>query len=86
VAGFAITVVLGRGLESNLRNGLLLTGDWKTFLMRPWTAVILAVSIVLLIYGTYGTVKLAQRAAAYRRQALAAHLASESASANQTEG
>ena len=85
VAGFAIAMVLGRGLESKFRNGLLLAGDWGTFLMRPWTAVILAISVMLLIYGTYGTIKLARRTAEYRRQALADHFGSESGSANQAE-
>ena len=83
-AGFAITLVLGDGLESNLRRGLLLTHKslWE-FLARPWTAVILAISFALIIYGTIGTVRVARRMAAVRRQALVEHLASVSASAKQ---
>jgi putative tricarboxylic transport membrane protein len=76
VAGFAIMMVLGPGLESNLRGGVLLADEsWWAFLTRPWTALILGVSLVLLMYGTYGTVKLARRQAAIRRQAVAAHQA-----------
>ena len=38
VAGAAIAVILGRGLEANLRRGLLLLdGDWWAFVTRPWT-------------------------------------------------
>jgi hypothetical protein len=31
------------------------------FLGRPWTAAILTVSLLLLIYGTYGTIKMLRR-------------------------
>jgi putative tricarboxylic transport membrane protein len=74
-AAFAIMMVLGPGIERNLRAGLMLTESWGAFLTRPWTAVILGISIVLLMYGTYGTIKLARRQAAIRRQAVAAHQA-----------
>jgi putative tricarboxylic transport membrane protein len=77
VAGTAIAVILGSGLESNLRGGLVLeNGDWWAFLTRPWTAIILSVAFGLLIYASIGTIKLARRAAAIRQQAMQAHLAS----------
>jgi putative tricarboxylic transport membrane protein len=76
-AGFAIAMILGNGFEANLRRGLLLArSDWWTFLTRPWVAVILGVSFALLIYGTIGTLRLARRSRAYRRQSLEAHHAS----------
>jgi putative tricarboxylic transport membrane protein len=80
-AGFGIAMVLGRGFEGNLRSGLLHVGEsWWAFVSRPWTAVILSLSFALLIYGTIGTIRLARRSAAVRRQALAAGQASESGS------
>jgi putative tricarboxylic transport membrane protein len=83
-AGFSIASILGKGLESELRRGLLLCDDsWWALLTRPWVALILGISFGLLIYGSIGTIRLARRNAAYRRQLLAAHLASESASADQ---
>jgi putative tricarboxylic transport membrane protein len=84
VAGAAIANILGPGLESFLRKGLLLVeGSWWGFVSRPWTAVILSITFALLIYGTWGTVKLARRSAAIRRQLLAAHLAGISVSDRQ---
>jgi putative tricarboxylic transport membrane protein len=77
VAGFAIAAVLGRGLEGNLRAGLLLTDGWYRFLTRPWTAAILCFSTALLIYGIIGTIKVNRRTAAYRRQSLAAEQAKD---------
>jgi putative tricarboxylic transport membrane protein len=82
-AAASIAVILGNGFESNLRQGLLLTdGNWWTFVTRPWTAVCLGISFALLIYGTIGTIKLAQRAAAIRRQAVASYRTRVSAKVN----
>jgi putative tricarboxylic transport membrane protein len=79
-AGFSIASILGFGFEANLRRGLILVrSDWWAFLTRPWVALILGVSFGLLIYGSIGTIRLARRNAAYRRQALAAHRAAGSA-------
>ncbi|MCJ7640536.1 MAG: tripartite tricarboxylate transporter permease [Desulfobacterales bacterium] len=75
-AGFAIAMILGNGLEGNLRRGVLLCGDWVTFLTRPWTAGILVLTCALLIYGALGTLKLSRQAAALRQQALEGHRAS----------
>jgi putative tricarboxylic transport membrane protein len=76
VAATALAMVLGRGLETNLRLGLVLVGgSWVTFVTQPWTAVILALSFALLTYGTIGTIKMARRAAATRRKALEGYLA-----------
>ena len=85
VAAASVAVILGEGLESNLRGGLLLAGGWWPFLTRPWVTLILAIAFALLIYGTWGTIKLARRDAAARRQALAAHLTRVSASDNQSD-
>jgi putative tricarboxylic transport membrane protein len=75
-AGAAIAVVLGDGLETNLRAGLLLMeGDVGAFLSRPWTAAILLFSTVLLVYGTVNMLRLSRREAAQRATALADHLA-----------
>jgi putative tricarboxylic transport membrane protein len=57
-AAAAIALVLGAGFESNLRQGLLLMdSDLWAFVSRPWTATFLAVSLLLLVYGSYTTVK-----------------------------
>ena len=77
-AGAAIAVVLGEGLETNLRAGLLLMeGDIVAFLSRPWTASIVLFSIFLLVYGTVNMLRLARSEAAQRDTALAAHLAKQ---------
>jgi len=74
-AGAAIAVVLGDGLELNLRAGLLLMeGDFVAFLSRPWTATILTISIVLLVYGAVSTLRLSRREAAEHARALEDHL------------
>ncbi len=78
VAGASIAVILGPGLEKNLRAGLgLVEGNFWAFVTRPWTGIILAVAFALLIYATIGTIRLARRAAAVRRRALAVHQAKE---------
>lgn len=70
-AGAAIAVVLGAGLETNLRAGLLLMqGDVWAFVSRPLTAIVLGISIVLLIFGAYGTIKEARRESKLRRSAV----------------
>jgi putative tricarboxylic transport membrane protein len=77
-AGAAIAVVLGEGLETNLRAGLLLMeGDIVAFLSRPWTASILLFSVILLANGTANMLRLARSEAAQRNTALAAHMARE---------
>jgi putative tricarboxylic transport membrane protein len=77
-AGAAIAVVLGEGLETNLRAGLLLMeGDIVAFLSRPWTAIIVLFSIFLLVYGTVNMLRLSRSEAAQRDTALAAHLAKQ---------
>ena len=87
VAGATIAVILGSGLEANLRRGLLLTHkSWWEFLTRPWVAVIVGASLAFLIYATIGTIKLARKAALVRREGLAKHLAGASAPAKQPEG
>jgi putative tricarboxylic transport membrane protein len=81
VAGAAIAVILGPGLEANLRRGLLLTHkSWLEFVTRPYVALILAISLALLVYATISTIRLARLAAVNRREALAEHLASASVS------
>jgi putative tricarboxylic transport membrane protein len=73
VAAAAIAVILGPGLEGNLRRGLLLTqGSVWSFVTRPYTAVLLAVALGFLIYGTIGTIRLSRMAAATRKQSIAA--------------
>lgn len=68
-AGAAMAVVLGGGLETNLRSGLLLVGDVWTFVSRPWTALILGMALILLAHGTIGTIRLSRRAALRRNSA-----------------
>jgi putative tricarboxylic transport membrane protein len=79
----SLPLALGNGLEGNLRRGLVLCdGSWGIFLSRPWVAAILSLAFALLIYGTIGTIRLARRNAAVRRQALAVHFAGGNASKN----
>lgn len=74
-AGAAIGFVLGSGLETNLRSGLLLYGgDVLTFVARPWTAAILILALLLLVYGVRSTLKLARAEARVRQEALERHL------------
>jgi putative tricarboxylic transport membrane protein len=59
VVATAVAAVLGAGFETNLRQGILLMdSDPVKFLSRPWTAAILSVALLLLIYGTVGTIRL----------------------------
>jgi putative tricarboxylic transport membrane protein len=70
-AGAAIAMILGGGLETNLRAGLMLKGgDVVAFVVRPWTAVFLAVALFLFLYGVYSTVQLVRRERRARAQAL----------------
>jgi putative tricarboxylic transport membrane protein len=71
VAGATIAVILGRGLESNLRGGLVLAGGWGRFLTRPWVMIILTCAFGLLFYAAWGTYKMAKRDAAIRRRLVA---------------
>jgi putative tricarboxylic transport membrane protein len=62
VVAAAVAAVLGAGFESNLRQGILLMdSDPVKFLSRPWTAGILFVALLLLIYGTIGTIRMIRR-------------------------
>lgn len=61
-AAAALGMVLGVGLESNLRQGLLLMdGSFVQFLSRPITAGVLLLSLALLVYGAFSTWRLAKR-------------------------
>jgi putative tricarboxylic transport membrane protein len=58
VVATAVAAVLGAGFETNLRQGILLMdSDPVKFLSRPWTAAILTLAFLLLVYGTIGTIK-----------------------------
>jgi putative tricarboxylic transport membrane protein len=62
VVATAVAAVLGSGFETNLRQGILLMdSDPIKFLSRPWTAGIMTVVVLLLIYGSYNTYKLMRR-------------------------
>ena len=75
VAAASISLVLGRGFEAYLRRGLLLEDNsiWG-FVSRPYTAIILLLSLALLVYGTWGTIKLLKRASIARKEYIAEHL------------
>jgi putative tricarboxylic transport membrane protein len=63
VVATAVAAVLGAGFETNLRQGILLMdSDPVKFLSRPWTAAILSVALLLLIYGTVSTIRLIRSA------------------------
>jgi putative tricarboxylic transport membrane protein len=72
VVATAVAAVLGAGFESNLRQGILLMDSSPIrFLSRPWTALILALALALLIYGTIGTIKMMRREQRSAAEALA---------------
>jgi putative tricarboxylic transport membrane protein len=61
-AAFALAVTLGHDFEGYLRHGILLTDDkFSTFISRPVTALLVALSIGLLVFGIVGTVKEGRR-------------------------
>lgn len=75
-AGASIAMILGSGLETNLRAGLLLKGgDVIAFVTRPWTALFLTVAVLLLLFGVYSTVKLLRQEREARALALERELA-----------
>jgi len=75
-AGASIAFILGTGLENSLRAGLMLKqGDIIAFVTRPWTALFLTFSLVLLVYAIWGTVKLTRKEKLARKLALERHLA-----------
>jgi putative tricarboxylic transport membrane protein len=75
-AGASIAFILGTGLENSLRAGLMLKqGDIIAFVIRPWTALFLTFSLVLLVYAIHGTMKLSRKEKLARRIALERHLA-----------
>jgi hypothetical protein len=61
---------------------VLVDESWWRFVMRPWTGLILGFSFALLIYGAIGTIRMARRASAARKEALALYRTGPSASAN----
>ena len=78
-AGASIAMILGTGLEVNLRSGLLLKqGDVIAFVSRPWTALFLSFALALLIYAILSTWKLARKERLARSVALQRKLASQS--------
>jgi putative tricarboxylic transport membrane protein len=78
-AGASIAAILGKGLETNLRSGLMLKqGDIIAFVIRPWTALFLTFALTLLVYAIYSTVKLARKEKLARKLALERHLATPS--------
>ena len=63
-AAAALGVVLGKGLELNLRLGLnLVDGSFVRLLSRPITGTIVALSLVVISYGIYRQVKLRKKLA-----------------------
>jgi putative tricarboxylic transport membrane protein len=75
-AGASIAAILGKGLETNLRAGLMLkNGNVIEFVTRPWTALFLCVSLALFIYAVYSTVKLVRKEKLAQKLALEKHLA-----------
>jgi putative tricarboxylic transport membrane protein len=81
VAAASIALILGNGFEAHFRRGMLLCdGSLWTFVTRPRAGVILAIAFGALLYGTWGTMKLARNSAAIRRKALEAYKAKMSAS------
>jgi putative tricarboxylic transport membrane protein len=74
-AGASIAFILGTGLEINLRSGLMLKqGDVLAFVSRPYTAIILCFSLVLLVFAIRSTIKLGRKEKLAREMALRRHL------------
>lgn len=64
-AAAAVGMILGPGLEANLRLGLLLMDSSAVkFVTRPWTAIILSLAVILLVYGALGNSKISRQRAA----------------------
>jgi putative tricarboxylic transport membrane protein len=79
-AGASIAMILGAGLETNLRAGLLLKGGSVIdFVTRPWTAGILSIALFLLLFGAWSTVKLLRKERMARAMALERDLAARKA-------
>jgi putative tricarboxylic transport membrane protein len=51
VAPTALAFILGGMLETNLRRGLVMTGDWIGFVARPITATLLVLALLAFIGG-----------------------------------
>jgi putative tricarboxylic transport membrane protein len=63
-AAFALALILGEQFEGLLRRGLLLEdSSWTGFMTRPVTAVMVAISLALLVYGVVGTIRTSRRLA-----------------------
>jgi putative tricarboxylic transport membrane protein len=63
-AAFALALILGEQFEGLLRRGLLLEdSSWTGFMTRPVTAVMVAISVALLVYGVVGTIRTSRRLA-----------------------
>jgi putative tricarboxylic transport membrane protein len=61
-AAAALGVVLGAGLEKNLRLGLnLVDGNFIKFFSRPITGSIAALTLIVIAYGVYRTVQLRKK-------------------------
>ncbi len=64
VASFIIGLVLGPIAETSLRQGLMISGySYMEFLSRPITAVLLALSVLSLLYGFWGRFQAARKMA-----------------------
>lgn len=63
-AAAAIAVVLGGGLESGLRQGLVLTGgSLSDFVLRPITGTVLLIALAFLVFSSVQTYRLGRKAA-----------------------
>lgn len=62
IPSLIIGLVLGRGIEKNLRRALVLShGSWSIFVTRPLSLAILAVGVGLIIAGAYFRKRQAER-------------------------
>lgn len=78
-AAAAVGLILGPGLEANLRQGLLLMdSNLLTFLSRPWTAAIMLIAVALLVYGVLGSARMRRAARLKQEELEAEHLSSGS--------